>query len=228
MVQSWQSLRRTGVLGAALVSGLAVALLLARMWVRGNIGFAFLGWNLILAWIPLLVALPIPALLAHRGWRSLAAIPLLAVWLAFLPNAPYLVTDLLHLKARAPIPLWFDATLLCVFAGAGLVLTGAAVHRVWVALEPAVGRASALAVMLAIGPLVGLGIYLGRFLRWNSWDLLTRPIPVLADLAERLFDPMAHPTTWAVTMVGAALTWVAWGVLASLRIEGGRRSAQRS
>ncbi|HJL05106.1 MAG TPA: DUF1361 domain-containing protein [Polyangiaceae bacterium LLY-WYZ-15_(1-7)] len=93
----------------ALACAFAGALLAARFAWTGGLGFAFLLWNLALALAPLALALP------ARGGA-----PRFVAWLLFFPNAPYLVTDFVHLGA-GDAPLWFDVGLLAAFAWAGLL-----------------------------------------------------------------------------------------------------------
>ena len=149
-------------------------LVVARAWRAGAPAYFFLCWNLFLAGVPAGASV----LFEHesrRGGSRVAAVVWLAVWLAFLPNAPYLVTDFVHLRARPPVPLWFDIALLTSFAGAGLMLGWGSVATVHDTLARAIGRAAAWAVAASALLLSGYGIYLGRFLRWNSWDVLSRP-----------------------------------------------------
>jgi uncharacterized membrane protein len=113
------------------------------------------------------------------------------VWLVFLPNAPYLVTDLVHLRPAPPVPASFDVLLFASFALAGCALAWGSLDAVHARLAPAVGRARAALAIAAVLLLTGFGVYLGRFERWNSWDLVARPRGVLADAAGALADPRA-------------------------------------
>jgi uncharacterized membrane protein len=191
-----------------LASLLAVALWFGRAYYSGSGTFSFLIWNLILAWIPYLGALWADH--AHqrfpRAW-FLLLVPG-ALWLAFLPNAPYLVTDFWHLAERPPVPLWYDIGVLATFSLTGLLLAAFSLrimHRlVRYHLGSLVGW---LFVCFAVG-LSGLGVYLGRFLRWNSWDLLLNPRAVLADVVIRLAHPMDHLQTVGFTLLFAAILFV--------------------
>ncbi|MCC6651439.1 MAG: DUF1361 domain-containing protein [Candidatus Eisenbacteria bacterium] len=149
-------------------------LVAARAWRAGAPAYFFLCWNLFLAGVPAGASI----LFAHEcrpGGKQAGAAAWFAVWLLFLPNAPYLVTDFIHLHARPPVPLWFDIALLTSFAGAGLLLGWGSVAEVHDALTRARGRAAGWSVAVAALLLSGYGIYLGRFLRWNSWDAFSRP-----------------------------------------------------
>ncbi len=169
--------------GAAVASSaLAVALLVGRYATTGEWVFLWMVWNLFLA------------------------------WLLFLPNAPYMVTDLLHLRPRAGVPLWYDALLLFTFAWAGCVLGFASLSVVHRRVEAWLGRAAGWAVVGGVGLLSGFGIYLGRFLRWNSWDVLTRPGALAEDVLVRVLRPADHPRTWAITLLFALFMWCAYAV----------------
>jgi uncharacterized membrane protein len=137
--------------------------------------FIMLTWNLCLAWFPLGIVLVLRDL-RQSGFRSKwLLMGSLGLWLAFLPNAPYIITDLYHIK-NIPAPLlWFDTMSLFLFALTGLLAglySALIVHRM---LRPLMGSWLTWAVLLSCQILSGFGIYLGRFGRWNSWDILTSP-----------------------------------------------------
>jgi uncharacterized membrane protein len=170
----------------------------------------FLPWNLILAWIPWLAA---QAIARGRTRGALAALS--AVWLLFLPNAPYLVTDLVHLRPRPPVPTSYDVLLFASFALAGCALAWGALEIVHARLARAIGGARAAAAVAAVLLLTGFGVYLGRFGRWNSWDLVGRPRAVLADAAGALADPGAL----AFSVLFAAFVGAGYLLLSPPRLE---------
>ena len=140
----------------------------------GEPAFVFLTWNLFLAWIPFVLSLCVAAVHGRGGPRPLLWV-LGAGWLLFLPNAPYILTDFIHLGRVGGAPLWFDAALIGAFAAAGLALGLASLLVVHHVVEARAGRVVGWAV--AVGSLVlsTIGIYLGRFPRFNSWDVVTNP-----------------------------------------------------
>ncbi len=170
----------------AATSALALAMWFARGRLAAGLELWFLGWNLVLAWIPWLAA---RAVERARSRAVIAAAA--AVWLLFLPNAPYLVTDLIHLRPRPPVPASFDVLLFASFALAGCALAWGSLEAVHARLARAVGPTRAAAAVFAVLLLTGFGVYLGRFERWNSWDLVARPRGLLADAAGALGDPHA-------------------------------------
>lgn len=155
---------------------------------RGTSTFFFLIWNLFLAWIPYALAMILERIWPIPFGKFLSAFVLFN-WLLFLPNAPYLLTDLLHLKNRAPIPFWYDIMLFLSFAWTGLMLGLVALYEVQLFFRKYFSNRLSWIVVIAAILLNGPGIYIGRFLRWNSWDLITHPIALLNDLLHLLFAP---------------------------------------
>ncbi len=186
-------------------AGLAgcAALLFVRGWYAGDMKFRFLAWNLILALVPAVAAAAMNRT-DHRGHPA-PAIAWGAIWLLFLPNAPYLITDLVHLRPRPPVPYWFDIGLFAAFAGAGVLAAFSSfadvqrvVHRRW-------NRAASWVVVSVASFAAGFGVELGRMERWNSWDLLTQPEDLLRDIGGRLVAPWAHPRALAVAALYGSL-----------------------
>lgn len=179
--------RRRGLAFLALVgaSMFGVALVAFRRAYTGELEYANLVWNLFLAWLPFAFALAAYDLDRRRG-RLPGLLALGALWLAFLPNAPYLVTDYMLLRYVGGMPVWFDVVMLTTFAWTGLVLGFVSLYLVQSIVRRRLGAVAGWACAVASLGLSGLGIYLGRVLRWNSWDLAVQPTAVLADVAERL------------------------------------------
>lgn len=189
---------------------LAIGLFAGRVYLSHNLTYVFLVWNLFLAWIPYMVSLwaaDIHQRHPRRWWYLM--IPGL-LWLIFFPNAPYILTDFFHLRTRAPIPIWYDTGMLLVFGWTGLFLGIFSLRTMQTLVKNFVGSiASWLFVAGSLG-LGGLGIYIGRFLRWNSWDLFFHPRNVLTDMAIRLANPWSHPGTFGVTLLFAAFLLVCY------------------
>ncbi len=203
--QSQPDQQRTIFLVAALASAVAVGMVVVRAFYSGHLTYAFLVWNLFLAWIPWVLAV-----LAERAWRrggrmKLAALLCGSGWLLFFPNAPYILTDFLHLRERAPVPLWFDLFLIFAFAWAGLFLGLSSLYTMQELVRGRWGRAWSWLFALAVLVASSFGIYLGRFLGWNSWDVLADPRGLAGDILGRLAYPLAHPRTLAVSFLLTAV-----------------------
>ena len=191
-------------------SALSISLWLARFWYTDSRTFFFLNWNLLLAWIPLGLALLLWRVQGQSPSRHWLSLLLCAAWLLFFPNAPYILSDLIHLDARPPAPLWFDAVMLFSFAWNGLLLGFLSLWLVQQTVAGWFGRATGWLMAATALAAAGFGIYLGRFLRWNSWDLLVDPRGVAGDVVGRITNPLAHPQTLAVTLLFGTFLLVAY------------------
>lgn len=193
----------------ALASALCIAALLAR-WAYGEPGaYDFLPWNLFLAWVPLLAAVAVYDA-ARRGTKPARLLPLAAIWLLFLPNAPYLLTDYVHLGSRDDAPLWFDIVLFGSYAWTGMLLGFLSIFVMQGVVRRAAGAVWSWALVGGSLAASSFGIYLGRSLRWNSWDFLLRPGDLLEDIWARLVDPLAYPRGVAMTLALTAVLWTGY------------------
>ncbi|HEX9028532.1 MAG TPA: DUF1361 domain-containing protein [Anaerolineales bacterium] len=200
-----------------LSSLLAMAIFTGRVLLSHSLEFDNLPWNLFLAWVPYLFSLLAVTLqrLFPRQWLLLV-IPV-GLWLIFYPNAAYIVTDFLHLEQRPGIPLWYDILLLAAFSWTGMFLAIASLGAVQGLVKEYLGSfAGWLFAAIALG-LSGLGIYLGRFGRWNSWDLLFQPKNILKDIALALINPFENRTFFGFTILITAFLVVCYLMFISVR-----------
>jgi uncharacterized membrane protein len=164
----------------------------------GSITYGFLIWNLFLAWMPLLFS---QVLLHHiataKKWKSIL---LFSAWLAFFPNAPYIISDFMHLAPKNNIPLWFDILLLISFAWTGLILGILSLLDVHEALLNYLSSKTTWLAMICILFLSAYGIYLGRFIRLNSWEVATDPLYVLKQIFYSISNPASLPRVLGVTL----------------------------
>jgi uncharacterized membrane protein len=186
----------------AVATAFSVVVVVVYRLAAGTGDLDFLLWNLALAWVPLVVAL---ALDDVRTSPLTLLVPLLAVWLAFFPNAPYLVTDLIHIDPadHTAIGILGDAALVSV-APAGVALGFSSLLLVERMARERFGGKIALGVAVLSLAAASLGIYLGRVVRLNSWDLLARPRVVGSVLHQLVLDPLAHPLAALGTVALAA------------------------
>ncbi len=195
-----------------LASGLCLGLLVFRDAHNAAYGYRFLAWNLFLAWIPFLLALALYD--SARQRRPRVVLILLGVlWLLFLPNAPYIVTDFVHVGEVPGAPLWYDAGMTAAFAGTGLVLGLGSLLLVQGVVARRFGALSGWLMVLPVLLLCSVGISIGRFQRLNSWDALTRPDYLAHLVGARLADPFGRPETVVVLMGLTCFLAVAYLVL---------------
>jgi len=211
------SARRSTVYIALLgTSFLCAAMIAARVWYTGTRGFAFLLWNLLLAWIPLVAAVALYDR-DRRGRGGVAGLLALGgIWLLFYPNAPYIVTDLIHLVEHPSALLWFDLVLIATCAWTGLLLGFVSLSLVQSVVRRRTSPIIGWSFVVGATGLAAFGIYLGRFLRWNSWDVLTDPHRLFYDIWDRIVNPLSHTQTIAVWLVLSGFLLAAYLAVAAL------------
>src|SRR6266511_3811484 len=218
--------RLVTVLGLLLASLFCVGLVVLRMIESGSSDFSGLIWNLFLAWIPFALAVAV-----YDGWRRKRArgtlVVLGALWLLFFPNAPYIVTDFVQLERTADAPYWYDAVTVSAFAWTGVLLGFASLFLVQTVVRQWRGVVAGwvfAAVALALG---SLGIYLGRFLRLNSWDALEHPsvLPRIAHAVAR--DPFRYGEAIGVTVLFTLALGFAYFLLYNFAVVGRELDAER-
>jgi uncharacterized membrane protein len=176
-------------------TGFIVLLIGCRMVYFNSMQYVFLVFNLALAWLPYFFSS-----LFQRAGTAWGRWLLLGLWLLFLPNAFYIVTDLVHLRRPTPVPVWLDALIVFGAAVAGTVMALASLYRAEKILAQQLRPWQLNAVLAGILLASGFGVYLGRFLRWYSWDVFTKPGALFVSVAERILFPHQHLRTWAVSV----------------------------
>jgi uncharacterized membrane protein len=199
------------VLFAALAaaSALTVALGVTDPAVVPDYPTRFLVWNLFLAWIPL--AFAVSFRVARRRW---VAVLNGGAWLAFLPNAPYLITDLVHLQGRDE--LWRHILQYGVAAWTGTMLGVVSLRIMHVEVERRFGRAAGWTLVAASTALCAIGVVIGRFQRWNSWDLLRRPRSIAGSTFDWMRAPIADLPSTGVAVAVATFFAIAYPTIWSL------------
>ncbi len=204
IIQSINRIKYPLSLGGLLIMASAISLVLEKVHARlsGAENYSFLVFNLGLAWIPFVAAVVAYAASRKRITFFLIMPVCTLVWIAFFPNAPYLLTDFQHLAATdANSALWFDVIIMVWFAWTGLLLGITSLYL----MQEIVTRASSPAAgwIFAIGATIlsSIGVYLGRFLRWNSWDLLKDPLPIAKDMYGIVRHPISNLPTYVFTIL---------------------------
>lgn len=194
-----EALYLDAIYGMVVLSVLSSTILIIRIISTGKLHFAFLVWNLILAWIPALIAWKI----VHFASKKLkpTVIIWLTLWVVFLPNTFYILSDFIHLGADYGVSKLFDSVLLFSFSLTGLLLGlgSLGIVHAWIGryVKPRTGWVFVVGVVLASS----FAIYLGRYLRWNSWDIALNPLGLLFDVSDRVINPGAHPATFTTTLL---------------------------
>lgn len=174
------------------------------MYLRAKSGsnmYAFLDWDIFLAWVPFLISTMIALIFRRKavrpGWLGMTLTGLLGLsWLFFLPNAAYLFTEMLHgfryFIAQPESAFWFEMdfwyslTLTFGVAIVGLMISTCSIRQIEHVLRLFVHRFVCWIIVGFILLLSGVGVYIGRFNRWNSWDIVSRPGQIVIDLMNDL------------------------------------------
>ncbi|HXD76743.1 MAG TPA: DUF1361 domain-containing protein [Puia sp.] len=181
---------------SAVFSCLLVAL---RVMHTGRPTFIFMPWNLFLAYVPYFVS----SWLTRPGRRLRPVVKAigLAGWLLFIPNSFYILTDLYHLAdghRDARVPEWYDLVLILSFALSGTLIAVMSTRQIEGLILPRAGFRGRWAFLFPLMFLNALGVYLGRYLRYNSWDIFTNPVDLAADICGMILHPLHHPNAWGM------------------------------
>lgn len=194
-------IKRMVVLGMLL--GWCVCMIAVRFERTGSSYYRFLLGNLFLAGIPLLMSSALRVANQLRVHWTIKTV-LFSLWLLFLPNAPYILTDILHLTYATHAPAWYDLALLLSCSGTGLLMGYLSLIDVQDIVARSFSRLTGWIFAVVSLVLSGFGIYLGRFLRWNSWDVLITPTLIL-DIFGGLMHPVSNVRPLSVTFIFGAI-----------------------
>jgi len=206
----------TPMLALTFASAACVALVLGRVvWTR-KIYYAFLIWNLFLAWLPLVFAVFAQDYYERARRVDWRVAGLGAIWLLFFPNAPYIFTDLIHLTNTYLAHFWVDFTLTLLCAFTGLVLGFVSLYLMQSVVTRIYGGAASWFFVAAVAGLSSYGVYLGRFLRFNSWDVLINPVGLYHGINGWASDALANAKTFAFPVLFATFLFIAYVLLYAL------------
>ena len=161
--------------------------------------FLHLNWNLFLACLPWLFTTILtiyPKL--HRN--TLLLLVLVFSWLLFFPNALYILTDLFHLQLQTSMPKWFDLLLILSFAWVGLLFGFMSLWDIEKIMDQRIRKNLMPLISFSLLFLGSFGVYLGRYLRWNSWDIIREPFNIFYDISDRILNPFQHKGAWGMTL----------------------------
>lgn len=177
-------------------------LLVIRICYTGSSLYLFYPWNIFLATIPVFFS----TRLKKETGISFKTVILFSCWLLFFPNAPYILTDVFHFEERLPVPPWFDLALVLSGAWCGMVLCIYSLMQIERWLQHFVAPYYRKIVMVCIMILGGLGMYMGRYERYNTWDIVTEPSSISSFLYTRIVHPFEHVHVWMFTIVFGVFT----------------------
>jgi uncharacterized membrane protein len=199
-----------------------------RLLELGEVAFSYLPWNLFLAWIPLFLIILLARVLRTHAWSDWGPLLLSLIWLLFLPNRFYLVSDYIHLRDVSNADILYDAVMFTMFVFTGLLLGFSSLYIFHQQLLRRLSRRTAAWSVALILLSCSFAIYIGRDLRWNSWDVLASPAGLLFDLSNRLVQTESWSVLFSTVAIFFALLggmyYVGWQLMRAGRGLGRRDS----
>jgi uncharacterized membrane protein len=187
------------VKSVGLLTALCFAFFVYRVLVTGTWRYNFVFGNLVLAWLGLIFGWLLARHLSRTSWISWPSIGLTVLWLAFLPNTWYVLTDFLHVKPTGEVSEIFDIVLIGTLVITGFILGFSSLYLVHRQMVKRVSDNNSLAIIAGVILLSSFAIYLGRNLRWNSWDVIANPSGIILNVSDRIVDPLGHPRALNIT-----------------------------
>jgi uncharacterized membrane protein len=211
-----------GIVGALLLSTFLCILFYAyRLSQLGEVAFSYLPWNLFLAWIPLLVMVYLLRLLTRHAWSDWLPLLVTILWLLFLPNSFYLVSDYIHLRDVSAADILYDSVMFTMFVFTGLLLGFSSLYLFHVELLKRLPVKKAAWCIGLILLACSFAIYIGRDLRWNSWDVLASPAGLLFDVSNRFLQASSWQDLFMTVAIFFALLsgmyFVGWQLMRAQR-----------
>lgn len=178
--------------------------------------YLFLIWNLFLAWLPLILSSWI--FRNSQKTKLITKVFLGLVWLAFFPNAPYIFTDFIHYSWHPTegLLLWYDILTIFIFAFLGFICAFVSLKQISSLIKKPFQTAFTYFVLF----LSSFGIYLGRFVRLNSWDLVTNPLSIIKEVVNSLLSPFTYQFTLLVFVFIAIIFFLLEQISLLANIEG--------
>jgi len=222
---------------------MSVILVILRILYSSSIYYLFMIWNLILAWIPLGLSFAIKAIIDRNNilqpklnrkefdnkfvntklkkfaLPTIFVFMLFAIWLLFFPNTLYIVTDLFHLNTSyyVEVPRWYDLILLMSFVWSGLLLGFMSLNIIHTIIHNYKGRIVGWISVALIILVSSLGIYIGRYERWNSWDVFLSPQELFVDIFTKIINPLTYPGIYGVTIVFSMFFFMSYVIYLNIR-----------
>src|ERR1044071_3571645 len=204
------------MLALTFATGVCLMLVAARIIYTGKLQYAFLIWNLFLAWLPLIFSLFACEKYGNGASRNWRFVSLACAWLLFFPNAPYIFTDLIHLTRGYFTHFWVDMVLILTCALTGLIIGFLSLFLMQSIVLRMFGRTASWVFIAAVAGLSGIGVYSGRFERLNSWDILFKTMAPSRRFSNWAADPLAHSGSLALAGLFATFLFIAYLMLYAL------------
>jgi uncharacterized membrane protein len=208
-----RSPRNQFVLALLISSLVSFGLYLFGALQNDSLRYGYMLWNLFLAWLPLVFAMRLTTVLRNKLWSSWEGIGWSLLWLVFLPNSFYMISDFIHLHEIERFDPVYDTALFTSFIFTGVVLGFSSLYLIHRQLVRRLGERRAVGWVGLILLLCSIGIFIGRDLHWNSWDVLTNPGGLLFDISDRLMHISEYPQMIVIVVSFFVLLSTMYGLL---------------
>ena len=185
-----------------------------RILHTGRPTFLFMPWNLLLAYVPYYLSSKVVR--QGGGMNRVVRVAALLVWLLFIPNSYYILTDLYHLAdghRDSRVPEWYDLVLILCFAWNGLLLGVLSTRQVEKILIPEATWKGRWVFLYPVMWLNALGVYIGRYLRFNSWDIIASPVDLFGDILRMIVHPLRYHGAWGMIVCYSFLLTIIYSLL---------------
>jgi uncharacterized membrane protein len=190
-----------GRLGVALGLATLISVVLFSVAALRNrsLAFDYLMWNLFLAWVPFALMVWLKRMLRTQLWSSWPALALTATFIGFLPNTFYMITDVIHLQEMRRVDMILDVIMFSSFYLNAFILGLISTYLFHLELRKRFTVRTGWLLLMTVILAASFAIYIGRDLRWNTWDILINPASILFEISDRLMAPFAHPELFTTT-----------------------------
>jgi uncharacterized membrane protein len=180
---------------------LAVVLNILRIVILGKVSFLYILWNIFLAFVPFIISSLLLFYFKENKLTKLIFIVGFFIWILFIPNAPYIITDFIHLGTTRSIPIVYDVLLLFSSASVGLFLGFYSLFHIEQIIKAKCSYVKTSIIMGFIILLISFGIYLGRFLRFNSWDIFINHTSLVNNIWKIISQAAIHTEVYLYTLL---------------------------
>ena len=192
------------------LSVVCILLTVIRQAITGKSTYNFLNWNLFLAALPWLISM-LTALRFTKKERWYLSFILLFTWFLFLPNAFYIITDLIYLMNHSEYLFWYDLFMMLIFSWTGFLFGYFSIEQIVDLYARKLSKLKSTLITIVLLFICAFGVYLGRDLHWNSWDIFIDPHNFFLDVLDRFLKPFEHGRTWRFTLImGTFLNVIYW------------------
>ena len=193
-----------------LLTAFAVLLSIIRIAVYGSSFLLYMLWNIFLAYLPFIISFVLLWYVDHKKITKGSAAVAGVFWFLLFPNAPYIVTDFIHVGSSRLVPIWLDILLIFTCASVGLLLGFHSLFHIEQLLQKRFSRSRVTVILSGLLAFSSFGIYIGRFLRFNSWDVFTDSTFFLKNVWRIVIGASHFPESYIFSGYFFVFLWVTY------------------